>query len=111
MKKALKKSVILIFLLAFAVALCGATVYADDDAESKLEEEVGDKLGELDFSELENWLNEYGDGGTGVSDNGFLDTVKDIIGGKYDTDGKALLSALSFKLGILAGLAAMLLTA
>ena len=95
MKKALKKSVILIFLLAFAVALCGATVYADDDAESKLEEEVGDKLGELDFSELENWLSEYGDGGTGVSDNGFLDTVKDIIGGKYDTDGKALLSALS----------------
>ena len=49
MKKALKKSVILIFLLAFAVALCGATVYADDDAKSKLEEEVGDKLGELDF--------------------------------------------------------------
>ena len=56
MKRLKRKTALIIFLSLVALLLCGATVYAEDSAEEKLEEEVEDKLGELDFSDLESWL-------------------------------------------------------
>lgn len=92
MKRLKRKTALIIFLSLVALLLCGATVYAEDSAEEKLEDEVKDKLGELDFSDLESWLDEYGDI-DGISENGILQTVKDVIGGKYDLNAQGFLSA------------------
>ena len=87
MKRLKRKTALIIFLSLVALLLCGATVYAEDSAEEKLEDEVEDKLGELDFSDLESWLDEYGDI-DGISENGILQMVKDVIGGKYDLNAQ-----------------------
>ena len=92
MKRLKRKTALIIFLSLVALLLCGATVYAEESAEEKLEDEVEDKLGELDFSDLESWLDEYGDI-DGISENGILQTVKDVIGGKYDLNTQGFLSA------------------
>lgn len=94
--KKIKRKIVLIFALTLLIVLLtGVTAYAEDDAGKQLEEEIEDKLSELDFSELENWLNEYGGDLSGVAGQSFLDTVKEIIGGKYDMDGGGFLKAFS----------------
>lgn len=92
MKRIKVKILIILSLFLFVVILCGATVFADESAEEKLESEVEDKLGELDLSDLQSWLDEYGNV-DGVSDKGILQTIKDVIGGKYDMDAQGFLNA------------------
>lgn len=92
MKRIKAKAIIIATLCLFVAFLCGATVFADDSAEEQLENEVEDKLGELDLSDLQSWLDEYGNV-EGVSENGILQTIKDVIGGKYDMDAQGFLNA------------------
>ena len=98
--KRLKNKILIIFLLVVAITIiCGTIAYAaesgEESAEEKLEEEIEDKLGQIDFSGIERWLDEYGDNGAGIADNGFLQAVKDIIGGKYDQDAGGFINALA----------------
>ena len=98
--KRLKNKILIIFLLVVAITIiCGTNAYAaesgEESAEEKLEKEIEDKLGQIDFSGIESWLDEYGDNGAGIADNGFLQAVKDIIGGKYDQDAGGFINALA----------------
>ena len=98
--KRLKNKILIIFLLVVAITIiCGTNAYAaesgEESAEEKLEKEIEDKLGQIDFSGIERWLDEYGDNGAGIADNGFLQAEKDIIGGKYDQDAGGFINALA----------------
>lgn len=95
MKKITLKVCCVFFLIAAAVALCSGYTFAESTVEQDLEDEVSDKLDDLDFSQLENWLSEYGDNGAGVADDGILQTVKDITGGKYDKNASGLVNAVT----------------
>lgn len=92
MKRIKVKAVIIAALCILVVIICGAPVFADDSAEEQLQNEVEDKLGDLDLSDLQTWLDEYGNA-EGVRNNGILQTIKDVIGGKYDTDAQGFLNA------------------
>lgn len=92
MKRIKVKAAIIATLCIFVVIICGAPVFADDSAEEQLQNEVEDKLGDLDLSDLQSWLDEYGNA-EGVGNNGILQTIKDVIGGKYDTDAQGFLNA------------------
>ncbi len=92
MKRIKVKAAIIAALCIFVVIICGAPVFADDSAEEQLQNEVEDKLGDLDLSDLQSWLDEYGNA-EGVRNNGILQTIKDVIGGKYDTDAQGFLNA------------------
>ena len=94
MKKCAKKIAIIILLSVLIASLCAELTFADESAQEKLEDEIEDKLGELDFSELQNWLSEYGDNGTGIADNGIMQAIKDVIAGKFDCDAAGFFSAL-----------------
>ncbi len=87
------KTAMILVLIALTVLICGGVAFAEESAEDKLEEEVEDKLGQLDFSGLESWLDEFGENSAGISENGFLQTVKDIIGGKYDNNAEGFFNA------------------
>ena len=98
--KRLKNKILIIFLLVVAITIiCGTNAYAaesgEESAEEKLEKEIEDKLGQIDFSGIERWHDESGDNGAGIADNGFLQAVKDIIGGKYDQDAGGFINALA----------------
>lgn len=94
MKKTAIKTVIALILIISAVMLCTGVTIAEESAQDKLENEIEDKLGELDFSDLQSWLDEYGNNGTGVAQNGILQAIKEVIAGKYDCDAGGFFSAI-----------------
>ncbi len=93
MRMRTKIKILALMTLAYvALLLCGGTAFADDSVKEELEEQIGDKLGELDFSEIQQWIDSYGGD---VADGGFLETVKEVIGGKYDGDAKGFFNAVA----------------
>ena len=93
MRMRTKIKILALMTLAYvALLLCGGIAFADDSVKEELEEQIGDKLGELDFSEIQQWIDSYGGD---VADGGFLETVKEVIGGKYDGDAKGFFNAVA----------------
>lgn len=80
-----KSLFILLAVLAFAVFLFPGTVSAS--AES-LEENIDEQLGNLDLSEIEDYIDSLGEGEQGLFSSGFLAVVKDILNGETQYDIK-----------------------